>query len=267
METFDLIPVRCYTCNSVIGRHQGIYEELLRDGLLPGEIMDRLGVKRGCCRMNMLSPSKIIHQSSERPTGSIAVSRGDIKLNREVDILLSTVRSLDITEVPTLESTGVTESMSSEGTIEFGPLSNTRSFSTGVATQISHWNMPQTGLEGSQAPNNMGMTQHEYMDPNKQFNVTQVRRAVQVSQQLQPKPQLQVSQLQPQNTLPPIRSLPSQINTTPPQSMLELPRVEDVVTPQQGSIGASTVALIPVTTVESDTGGIEAALTLESLGI
>jgi DNA-directed RNA polymerase subunit N (RpoN/RPB10) len=305
MESFDLFPVRCYSCNSVIGRHQGIYEELSSEGVPPGEIMDRLGVKRVCCRMNMLSPAKIILESSEKPSGSIAISRRDVKLRQEVDGLLSTVRSLDITEAPTLESTGVTESMSSEGKIESEPLPNIRTFSTGVGTQISPWNMPQTGHGNLQAPNNMGMARRPMLDPNTQFKVIQVKPAVQVSQpqfqqpqfqqfqpqqQLQPQQQfqqfqpqqqlqpqfqqLQPQQLQPQQLQP--QQLQPQHTLAPigslPSRISTPPTVSQQVTSQQSGISASSaspIALIPTTAAEGTLGigKIEAVPTLESLGI
>jgi len=44
-----LIPVRCFSCNKVIG---GSYEEFIErkeNGEDPAEVMDDLGIKRYCC--------------------------------------------------------------------------------------------------------------------------------------------------------------------------------------------------------------------------
>jgi DNA-directed RNA polymerase subunit N (RpoN/RPB10) len=59
-EIFNLlIPIRCYTCNKVLGRFQTKYENLLHIGKTPGQAMDILGITNTCCRMNVLSPSVI----------------------------------------------------------------------------------------------------------------------------------------------------------------------------------------------------------------
>ncbi len=56
-ELQTLFPVRCYTCGKVIGQYQIFYEEQIKAGRTPKEIMDQLGVTRYCCRMNMLNPA------------------------------------------------------------------------------------------------------------------------------------------------------------------------------------------------------------------
>ena len=54
-----LFPVRCFTCNKVIGQYQDTYENMINDGYSPKEIMDSLGIKRECCRGNMLNPIQL----------------------------------------------------------------------------------------------------------------------------------------------------------------------------------------------------------------
>ena len=49
-----LIPIRCFSCNKVIG---GSYEEFVarRDDEDPAEVMDDLGIERYCCRRVFLT--------------------------------------------------------------------------------------------------------------------------------------------------------------------------------------------------------------------
>jgi len=58
-QDFRLFPVRCFTCTSVLGNKQEIYEKLIAEGNTPGEALNKLNVKRICCRTNILNPPEI----------------------------------------------------------------------------------------------------------------------------------------------------------------------------------------------------------------
>lgn len=47
-----LIPIRCYTCNNLLGNKYRKYQELMLESkLTPREILEKeLGVKRECCK-------------------------------------------------------------------------------------------------------------------------------------------------------------------------------------------------------------------------
>ncbi|VVC03606.1 DNA-directed RNA polymerase subunit N [Candidatus Burarchaeum australiense] len=49
-----LFPVRCFTCGSVIGDRYEEYVELLKKNK-PGATLDKMGIKRYCCRRMFLS--------------------------------------------------------------------------------------------------------------------------------------------------------------------------------------------------------------------
>jgi len=49
-----LFPIRCYTCNSVIGRHETLYNIGIDSGKTPGEMFDKLKIKRICCKRMFL---------------------------------------------------------------------------------------------------------------------------------------------------------------------------------------------------------------------
>ena len=50
-----LIPVRCYSCNKVVGNKWETYQNMLQNGVEPGQALDKLGLKRYCCRRVLLT--------------------------------------------------------------------------------------------------------------------------------------------------------------------------------------------------------------------
>ena len=56
-----LIPVRCFTCNKVVGNKYETYKKLINeDGLSKKDALDRLGLVRYCCRTIILSHVDLI---------------------------------------------------------------------------------------------------------------------------------------------------------------------------------------------------------------
>ena len=57
-----LIPVRCFSCNKIVG---GSYEEFVErreNGEDPAKVMDDLGIKRYCCRKIYVSHLDLIDE-------------------------------------------------------------------------------------------------------------------------------------------------------------------------------------------------------------
>ena len=57
-----LVPVRCFSCNKVVG---GAYEEFVErqeSGEDPAKVMDDLGIKRYCCRKIYVSHLDLIDE-------------------------------------------------------------------------------------------------------------------------------------------------------------------------------------------------------------
>eukprot|EP00759_Apiculatamorpha_spiralis_P040204 PhF_6_TR3885/c0_g1_i1/m.5488/K03007/RPB10, POLR2L; DNA-directed RNA polymerases I, II, and III subunit RPABC5 len=50
-----IIPVRCFTCGKVVGNLWERYQSLLSQDLSEGEALDRLNLKRYCCRRMILA--------------------------------------------------------------------------------------------------------------------------------------------------------------------------------------------------------------------
>lgn len=55
-----IVPVRCFTCGSLIGDKWYEYARRVSNGEDPGKVLDDLGVKRYCCRRMFLSHTEII---------------------------------------------------------------------------------------------------------------------------------------------------------------------------------------------------------------
>ena len=49
-----MIPVRCFTCGGVIGNKYEEYTKRVKDGESPDKVLDKLDVKRYCCRRMFL---------------------------------------------------------------------------------------------------------------------------------------------------------------------------------------------------------------------
>ena len=50
-----LIPVRCFTCNKVLGNKWELYEEYKNSGMSEKDIFEKLGLTRYCCTRMLTS--------------------------------------------------------------------------------------------------------------------------------------------------------------------------------------------------------------------
>ena len=55
-----ILPIRCYTCNKVIGGKWNPYQNMLNDGIESKNALDNLGLKRICCRRMILGHVELI---------------------------------------------------------------------------------------------------------------------------------------------------------------------------------------------------------------
>ncbi|KAL0225704.1 hypothetical protein P9112_013028 [Eukaryota sp. TZLM1-RC] len=55
-----IIPVRCFTCGKVVGNKYEQYLELLQAQTSEGEALDKLNLKRYCCRRMVLTHVELI---------------------------------------------------------------------------------------------------------------------------------------------------------------------------------------------------------------
>jgi len=57
-----LVPVRCFTCGSLIGDKYEEYQTKIKSSEGPSKVLDSLGVKRYCCRRMLLTSVETIQQ-------------------------------------------------------------------------------------------------------------------------------------------------------------------------------------------------------------
>lgn len=50
-----MIPVRCFTCGTVIGQHWDVFRERTASGESAGAVLTDIGLSRYCCRRMILS--------------------------------------------------------------------------------------------------------------------------------------------------------------------------------------------------------------------
>lgn len=55
-----IIPIRCFTCGKVTGDKWEPYQEMLKNGICEKEALDKLGLKRYCCRRILLTHVELI---------------------------------------------------------------------------------------------------------------------------------------------------------------------------------------------------------------
>ena len=56
-----MIPVRCFTCGTVIGEHYEAFEARASEGDEDtAEVLDDLGITRHCCRRMMVSHTDLV---------------------------------------------------------------------------------------------------------------------------------------------------------------------------------------------------------------
>jgi len=57
-----MMPVRCFTCGAVVADKEDKFNELVAKGKTPKEALDKLGVKRYCCRRMFLGHVDVVEE-------------------------------------------------------------------------------------------------------------------------------------------------------------------------------------------------------------
>lgn len=55
-----MVPVRCFTCGTVVGEHWDEYTARTQDGEDAADVLDDLGVERHCCRRMLVSHKDLV---------------------------------------------------------------------------------------------------------------------------------------------------------------------------------------------------------------
>ena len=57
-----MIPIRCFTCGTLIGDKFAPFQSRVKEGEDPGKVLDDLGLRRYCCRRMLISSVDVIDQ-------------------------------------------------------------------------------------------------------------------------------------------------------------------------------------------------------------
>ena len=57
-----IIPVRCFTCGSLIADRWDEYKKRIEDGEKSEKVLDDLNIKRWCCRRMIISHTDLIEE-------------------------------------------------------------------------------------------------------------------------------------------------------------------------------------------------------------
>ena len=64
-----IIPIRCYSCGKVVGNKWEPYKNMLERGIKSGDALDRMKLKRWCCRRMILAHADLIDDLLEYTLG------------------------------------------------------------------------------------------------------------------------------------------------------------------------------------------------------
>jgi DNA-directed RNA polymerase subunit N (RpoN/RPB10) len=79
-----MFPIRCYTCNSVIGHKHTRYDQMLREDIHPKTALSSLEISTMCCRRMFLSHSNLINEQIKFGNSDMAIDKGGTMLHRHI---------------------------------------------------------------------------------------------------------------------------------------------------------------------------------------
>ncbi len=60
-----IIPIRCFSCGKVLADKWEKFQEEIKKGKKPAEVLDELGITRYCCRTVMITHKDFIDEIAE----------------------------------------------------------------------------------------------------------------------------------------------------------------------------------------------------------
>ena len=64
--TDELPPIRCVTCNKILGNLWQDYQQMLEQGTSIEIALNKLGLRRPCCRLRLMNPIKVVDIKSQQ---------------------------------------------------------------------------------------------------------------------------------------------------------------------------------------------------------
>ncbi|GAF73276.1 unnamed protein product [marine sediment metagenome] len=93
----ELLPIRCVTCNKILGDKQSKYTEMIENGISIEEALNKLGLNRYCCRLRVRNPFKVVERSVDSDYEKLTV---DANTEANTTGALSSLNTTSFTIVP-----------------------------------------------------------------------------------------------------------------------------------------------------------------------
>lgn len=93
----ELLPIRCVTCNKILGDKYSRYTQMIESGMSIEETLDNLGLNRYCCRLRVRNPFKVVERSVDSDFEKLSV---DSNNEASTTGALSSMNSSSFTIVP-----------------------------------------------------------------------------------------------------------------------------------------------------------------------
>lgn len=85
-----MFPVRCYTCDTVLGQHWMVFSKRRRDGCKEIDILKDLGQSRMCCRRMFLAHVDLLPEQRQYPCVDVVLDECGTTLHRRVNHVRTT---------------------------------------------------------------------------------------------------------------------------------------------------------------------------------
>ena len=73
----ELLPIRCVTCNKILGDKYSRYTEMIESGISIEQALNNLGLNRYCCRLRVRNPFKVVERSVDTDIEKLSIDPND----------------------------------------------------------------------------------------------------------------------------------------------------------------------------------------------
>lgn len=82
-----MFPIRCYTCNLVIGHKHTLYDQMICEhNIHPKAALSSLEIHKLCCRRMFLGHTNLINEQIKFGNLDTAIDKGGTMLNRHIKL-------------------------------------------------------------------------------------------------------------------------------------------------------------------------------------
>lgn len=74
-----MLPIRCFTCNKVLGRYNMVFERYKREGKEMSDFFSDCDIRRYCCKKIFITHIDIYQYEPEIEYGNIEIRSGNVE--------------------------------------------------------------------------------------------------------------------------------------------------------------------------------------------